>query len=192
MVVNTPKKAVEKFPVKKKVEDTSVKPTETDSKLSTEEKVVEKPEEKKPIQKKPKKKKTEAFVNETSIPISTKHSTAICKFIKGKKIEKAISDLEKVIVKKKAVPMKGEIPHRKGMMSGRYPKKASEQFIKTLKRLKANAIVNEIENPMIVTAIANLGSRPYGKFGRVRKKRTHLKIIAKETKEKIVKKERKK
>ena len=39
----------------------------------------------------------EAAVNARSLPISLKHSVAICKFIRGKKISQAISDLEKVI-----------------------------------------------------------------------------------------------
>jgi len=174
----------EKETEKKPVEKEKVEEEKKEEK--TKEKIKEDEEKKKKVIKV---KKTEAFVNETSIPISTKHSIAICKFIKGKKIEDAIRDLEQVILKKKAVPMKGEIPHRKGMMSGRYPKKSAEHFIKILKRLAANTIVNGLENPLIADAIANFGSRPYGKFGRVRKKRTHLKIIAKEKKEN---KERKK
>ena len=168
--------------------ETEKKPVEKEKGKEEKEKTKEKPvgEEKKKVIKV---KKTEAFVDDTSIPISTKHSIAICNFIKGKKIEDAVNDLEQVVLKKKAVPMKGEIPHRKGMMSGRYPKKASEHFIKILKRLTANATVNGLENPVITEAIANFGSRPYGRFGRVRKKRTHLKIIVKEEKEN---KERKK
>jgi len=39
-------------------------------------------------------KKTEAFANVKSLPISTKKSIAVCKFIKGKTIAQAISDLE--------------------------------------------------------------------------------------------------
>lgn len=197
MVVNTPKEKIEKAPVKKaekpvekkeetkKIVEDKEKPVEKkeDAKKG-EEKSDEKKEDVKPkAQTKPKVKKTEAFVNETSIPISTKHSMAVCKFIKGKKIEDAINDLGQVALKKKAVPMKGEIPHRKGMMSGRYPKKAAEHFIKILKRLEANAIVNGLENTIITEAIANFGSRPYGRFGRVRKKRTHLKITVKVKKE---------
>ena len=138
--------------------------------------------EKKPVEssKKETPKKTIAIVNGKNLPISTKYSVAICKFIKRKKIENAISDLEQVLAYKKAVPMKGEIPHRKGMMSGRYPKKTAEYFIKLLKGLSANANVNGLENPVISEAIANMASRPYSRFGRVRKKRTHVKIIVKE------------
>jgi len=146
-------------------------------KLAKEEKT-----EKKPVQEKPK--KTEAVVNAHNLPISTKYSAAICRFIKNKKIENAIADLEQVLVLKKAVPMKGEIPHRKGkgIMSGRFPKKATQNFIRLLKSLSANANHNGLENPILVEAIANIGSRPYGKFGRVRKKRTHVKIKVKEEK----------
>ena len=175
-VVETQKKETEeKVEEKKKEIETSKK--ETEEKV---EKTDEKKETKKSVETKPKVKKTEAVVNIISLPISTKHSTFVCKFIKGKKIEDAIKDLEKVVILKKAVPMKGEIPHRKGMMSGRYPKKTAEHFIKLLKGLSANANVNGLENPIISDAIANLASRPYSKFGRVRKKRTHVKIIAKQ------------
>ncbi|MFH1431505.1 MAG: uL22 family ribosomal protein [Nanoarchaeota archaeon] len=122
------------------------------------------------------------MVRGVSVPISTKDSIAICKFIKKKKIEKAINDLEQVLIHKQAIPMKGEIPHRKGrgMMSGRYSKKAAESFIRLLKSLKANA--QELNEPVIAEAIANIASRPYGRFGNIRRKRTHIKIVAKEKK----------
>ncbi|MBI4116704.1 hypothetical protein HY449_03085 [Candidatus Pacearchaeota archaeon] len=124
-------------------------------------------------------KKTEAVVNANSLPMSTKTAGAICRFIKGKEIQRAISDLEEVIAKRKAVPMKGEIPHRKGnIMSGRYPKNASEIFIKLLKSLNSNANYLSVENPIISEAIPNNAPRPYGKFGAVRKKRTHMTIKA--------------
>ncbi|MEM3091062.1 MAG: uL22 family ribosomal protein [Candidatus Pacearchaeota archaeon] len=139
---------------------------------SAKEKIVSKKEEKT--------KKEESIVNAYNLPISTKVAVAICRFIKGKKIQDAISDLEQVIRLKKAIPMTGEIPHRKGkIMSGRFPKSASKEFIRVLKNLLANANYNNIENPIIFEAIPNKGSRPYGRFGTVRRKRTHLKIIAK-------------
>jgi ribosomal protein L22 len=126
-------------------------------------------------------KRDNAIVNGKGVPISTLDSIYICKFIKKKKIEDAIKDLEEVLKKKKAIPMKGEIPHRKGkIMSGRYPKKASEEFIKLLKSLQANANTNGLESPIIIEAVANIASRPYGRFGRVRRKRTHILIKAKE------------
>ena len=139
-----------------------------------------KPEKEKVPEKNVKPKKTEAVVNAKNVPISTKHSSAICKFIKRKRIPQAISDLEQVIKIRKAVPMKGEIPHRKGkgMMSGRFPQKAAKEFIILLKSLGANANYNGIENPIIVGAKANIGARPFGKYG-IRRKRTHITITAK-------------
>ena len=163
-----------------------VKPVETQKEEIKEDKGTKdnevKGEKKTVAQKKEAPKKDMAIVNMSNVPMSTKYSAAICKFIKNKSIEDAIADLEQVIVLKKAVPMKGEIPHRrgKGMMSGRFPVRASKSFISALKTLSGNALHNGLENPVIVEAVANIGERPYGRFGRVRKKRTHLRIVAKE------------
>ena len=136
----------------------------------------EKAEEKKEIKKaeQPKVKKSEAVVKGISLPLSTKTSRDICKFIKGKNIQKAIAELGQIAIKKKALPMKGELPHRKGkIMSGGYPKKASEYFIGLLKSLQGNANANGLSEPIITEAFANIASRPYGGHGRVRKKRSH-------------------
>jgi ribosomal protein L22 len=82
---------------------------------------------------------------------------------------------------RKAVPMKGEVPHKKGnIMSGKYPVKAAAIFIKLLKNLTANANVAGLNDPIISESIANIASRPYGKFGAVRKKRTHVKLVARQ------------
>ncbi len=138
---------------------------------------------------KPKKEKNEALVYGRSLPISTKHAIAICNFVRNKKIEHAIKDLQDVVNMKKAIPMKGEIPHRKGkIMSGRYPKKASLEFIKLLKGLNANASVNNIntneDKVKINIAIANKASRPYRRFGRHQAKRSHVLLKVKIPKEK--------
>ena len=132
--------------------------------------------EKKKDETKPK--KTEAVVNISGLPISTKHSIAICNFIRGKNIDNSIAILGDVQRLKRAVPMKGEIPHRKGnMMSGRYPIKAAGEFIKILKSLKSNAIVNELElEKYVIFCKSNIASRPYRKSGRARGKRTNVQI----------------
>ncbi len=126
------------------------------------------------------KKVTRAVTNLSNLPISTKKARDVCRFIKGKRIEEAIEDLEEVIAKRKAVPMRGEIPHKKGkgISSGGYPKKVAQFFIKALKNLEANS--RELNDPIISLAIANIGSRPLGRFGRIRRKRTHLKLVAEE------------
>jgi len=146
--------------------ETSPEKTEAPKKLEV--KKIEKP------------KKTEAKIGITSAPISTIHSINLCRFIKKKEIEKAIEELEKVVSKKRALPMKGEYAHKKGMMSGKYPQNSTKYFIKILKSLRANANANDIKNPIITKAIANLAPRPRGRFGRYKRKRTHIMIIVKE------------
>jgi ribosomal protein L22 len=150
---------------------------------ATEQKVEVKKEEKKE-----KPKKTEAVVNGRNLGISKKHSMAICDFIRGKTAEKMIPELEKVVKLKRAIKMKGEIPHKKGMMSGRYPVNASKVFIKLLKSLQGGISVNGLENAYIETAKANDASRPYRRGGKERFKRTNVLLIARE---KVIKSENK-
>ena len=122
--------------------------------------------------------KREAIVNGKDLKFSTKHSIAICNYIKKKNIDKAIFMLEEVANYKKPVPMKGEIPHRKGkIMSGRYPINAVQGFIRLLRSLKSNAIANELElEKYVIACNASYVSRPYRRFGRRRFKRTHVTI----------------
>jgi ribosomal protein L22 len=159
----------------KKQENVGGKKTEIAAETKKEDKKEIKPEEKKEKKIVKKIKRDEATINGISLPISTKDSTAICRFIKHKSIDKAISDLELVEKLKKAIPMKGEIPHRKGkgIMAGRYMTKPVGFFIRMLKNLKANANMNEMEEPIITEAVPNRASRPYGKGG-MKRKRTHI------------------
>ncbi len=123
-----------------------------------------------------------------NLSISKKHGLAICKFISKKKIEEAIRDLEKVVKLKIPIPMRGEIPHKKGkgIMSARYPIKASRIIIKLLKGLNANAFVKniEIENYRIA-AKTNSAPRPYKRFGQKKMKRAHIIIKLIKLKNKI-------
>lgn len=187
-----------------KMPEESKKPEEK-IKEKVEKKVAEQPKEKekktkekKEEAKEKKEEKTEAVAYGKDLTLSTKHCIAICNFIRGKKIDRAISLLGEVLQMKRAVPMKGEIPHRKGkIMSGRYPLKACKQFIKLLKQLVANATVNEIEiEKWGIECKANRAARPYKRFGNKRFKRTHviLKLNSKpeKKKKKKIKKTRKK
>lgn len=182
--VSAPKvenKNMQKAPVKKeeKVED---KKTE----VKADEKVDKKKEKKQPVKKI---KKEFVVVNARSVPISTKDAKYICKFVKKKRIGDAIRDLEDVIARRKAVPMKGEIPHRHGkIMSGRFPQRASKEFIVLLKSLLGNANNHDVEEPIVSEAIANKAARPFGRFGRWQRKRTHVKLVAREFKLKEKKK----
>jgi ribosomal protein L22 len=158
------------------------KETETPTTEKEEKKIKE---EKKEIKKPVKKiKKEEVSVNAKSVPISTKYAMSICKFVKGKRVGDAIRDLEQVVLLKKSVPMKGEYSHRKGkgMSGGSFPQRASKHFIVLLKSLAGNANNHEIYEPIIFEASANWAQAPKGRFGRVRRKRTHVTLKAKEMK----------
>jgi ribosomal protein L22 len=90
--------------------------------------------------------------------------------------------LEQVILLKKVVPMKGEYAHQKGkgISGGKFPQRAAKDFLVLLKSLAGNANNHEIDVPIIVEAIANKASMPFGRFGRVRRKRTHVTLKARE------------
>ena len=138
--------------------------------------------EKKKVEKKLPK-KDEAVALGKSFHISKKHGMYICSFIKNKKIDDAMKDLGEVILMKRAVPFKGEIPHRKGkgMMSGRYPVKAAGLFINLLKSLKGNVLVNgmDLDKTRIKIASANWAARPM-RSNRREGKRTHVVLKARE------------
>ena len=165
------------------VEETKTEADKEETKTEAgkeETKTGQKPEEKKKAEQK-KVKKELAFIKMSGLPISTKHSIALCRFIKGKTIERALEEMEKVAGGKLAVRMKGEIPHRHGigMMSGRYPINAAKIFVKVLKSLEGNASVSGINEPVITLASASWGSRPM-KRGGMKFKRTYLYIEARE------------
>ena len=124
----------------------------------------------------------DVVVRARDVGISTKHAMAICKFIRHKKIDYSIKFLEEVVGMKKAVPMKGEIPHRKGGFAGRYPIKAAEVFITILKSLSANASAKGLDAENIrLFASANKASRPHrpGKYSGRKFKRAHIFVSAK-------------
>lgn len=82
------------------------------------------------------------------INVSWKHCNEICHFIKGKKVDKAIPYLEKVIKKEAFIPYrrytKG-VGHRENGQIGRYPEKASKIIIKLLQNAKANAEFKDLD-----------------------------------------------
>ncbi|MFA5019485.1 MAG: uL22 family ribosomal protein [Candidatus Pacearchaeota archaeon] len=160
------------------------KEAKTESKPDAKEEV-KKEEKKKPIVKNPVVKKEFAVVNGKSLPISLKHAKEIARFIKRKKIDEAIELLNKVIIKKIAVPFRGELAHRKGkrlngkgMDGGKYPLNASKEFIKLLKTLSASSNINglDLDKTIIVEIIANKAPDQMHRFGSTKFKRTHVMI----------------
>ncbi len=139
---------------------------------------LKKEENKKPEKKTKTTRKKEAIVKGKDLPLSKKHCMALCNMIRGKKLDKATALIEKASKMEIAVPMKGEIPHRKGrIMSGRYPINAAKQFVKMLKQLSANATNNDIDiDKGIIECKADQANRPYRRFGRMKFKRAHVTI----------------
>ncbi len=137
--------------------------------------------------------KNEVYAVGRNYSFSQKHAAAVCKFIRGRTIPEAIALLERVQSKRTAVPMKGEIPHRRGNIErGRYPVKASYYIIKLLKSLKGNAAAKSLDEDSLVIkmAKADRGETPMriGRMGR-RGKSTHVTLVG-EGKE-VMRKEKK-
>src|SRR3989338_10492066 len=83
-----------------------------------------------------------ATVNARSLPISTKMSVEVCNFIRNKDLNIKKIMLKDIVLMKKALPVKRynhDLSHKPGMAAGRYPIKATTQFIKLLNSLEKNA-----------------------------------------------------
>ena len=72
-----------------------------------------------------------------NLPFSFKVAYEVAKFLKGKKVTRAIRELNEVKEQKTAIPYKRynrDTPHRRGdMAAGRYPVKAAEYVLPLLK-----------------------------------------------------------
>lgn len=121
------------------------------------------------------------------LPVSTKHCVEISNYIRGRRLEDAITLLEQVVAKKHAIPFKRhlrDLPHKPGIGPGRYPEKASLEIINLLKSASANAQHKGmgVSNLYIKHICAHLASRPwhYGRQTRRKMKRTHLEVVLEE------------
>src|SRR3989304_3206971 len=99
-----------------------------------------------------------------NLPIPHKASYEIAKFIKHRRVEWAIKNLELVQQNKVAVPFRRynrDVTHKPGMAAGRYPRKASLHIVKLLKNLKGAAKNKgfNIGELVIVHAAANYGPK---------------------------------
>lgn len=126
--------------------------------------------------------------------ISHKHAREIAVAIKGMKIEKARDYLQDVVKLKRAVAFRryhNEVGHKSdtGIMSGRYPQKAANEFIKLLDNLESNAEYRgmDLDRLRIVNATVHKG-RKIERFipramGRATPKidiLTHVELVAQE------------
>ena len=140
----------------------------------------------------------EAKASGRNIGISRKDSVEIANFIRGKMVAKVKVLLEGVIEKKVVVPYRRynrDRGHKRGKVAaGRYPVKASTEFLRLLASAEANAVNKGMsaEDLIVSKVIANKGNGQmhHGRMRGREMKRTHLEIEVKEIKRK--KKETKK
>ncbi len=132
-------------------------------------------------------KESMARANGVALPISLKFSVEICRFLKDKKINDAKEILTKVIKKKIALPFKtynADLCHKKNIGPGRYPMKASGEFIKLIESVEANAQFKGLNTSNLVIAhiCANQVAKALhqGRHSRRKFKRTNLEIVVKE------------
>lgn len=126
--------------------------------------------------------------------ISHKHAREIAHSIKGKSIESARSYLQSVTRLERAVPFKrynNEVAHKSdtGVMSGRYPEKAANEFLRLLDNLESNAEYRgmDLDRLKIINATVHKG-RKLERFtpramGRASPKvdiLTHVELVAQE------------
>ena len=136
-----------------------------------------------------------AIINGLNLPISTKASIEICNFIKHKSLNLARDQLNLVLKKKLAIPLKRfhkDRGHRAGSIGpGFYPEKPTKEIIKLLNSVEANAQNNGLNTDLLLlkNIIVNKASTP-SHSGRNRglKKRTHIHIEVEEMEVKSTKK----
>ena len=123
-----------------------------------------------------------------ALPVSFKQSVEICRFIGNKNVNDAKKMLQNVVEKKSAIPFKRynwDLGHKKKIGPGRYPQKASEEFIRLIENVEANAQFKGLNTSNLI--IAHVSAHKAGKtwhFGRKsrrRMKRTNVEIIVEET-----------
>jgi large subunit ribosomal protein L22 len=111
------------------------------------------------------------------LPISPRHSVAICRHIRGWHLERAKDFLADVIELKAAVPDRkyGSSGHRRGKVGpGRFPEKAARHILKVLEGAEANAEYKGlVTDEMVIAHIAAHRGRSWeGRFPRARGRAT--------------------
>ncbi len=130
-------------------------------------------------------------------PVSLKYSVEIISNIKGKRLDKALEWLDRIIRGEEYLPIRKymkKMGHRKGeakgfTKTGKYPFRCLKAFVELLKSAKANADYKGLdsENLLITHMFASQGFHrvSYQAQGRIsgkmrKSKSTHLEIIVRE------------
>jgi large subunit ribosomal protein L22 len=90
--------------------------------------------------------------------ISRKQAHEISTAIKGMTVNTARGFLENVVLLKQAVPYKRhvrDVPHKRGMCTGRYPQKAAKEFLKVLLNAQNNARYKGLESDNLLIKLVN-------------------------------------
>src|SRR3989344_265721 len=124
------------------------------------------------------------------LPISIKTSVEVCRFIRGRNVVVAKNMLRDVVALKRAVPFRRyvlDIGHRKGMATGRFPKKTSKEILEVLESAETNAQFKGMNGSRLFVAhiAAHKASSPM-RGGRKRgqsAKKAHVEIILQEREE---------
>jgi large subunit ribosomal protein L22 len=135
--------------------------------------------------------KTSAKSMGKDLPISPKVAIEISNFLRGREVNNAIAILGRVQEKTQAIPFKrfaNALGHKpgKGMAAGRYPIKASGEFLKLLKNAKANASNQGLSGTLKITHIAaQRANEPFRNRAkeRITFKRAHVEIVLTEVRE---------
>jgi large subunit ribosomal protein L22 len=108
------------------------------------------------------------------LPVSPKHSIEIARFVRNMTTKEAVAYLEQVVLKKKAIPFKRfnrNVGHKRGLVgwdAGRFPVKASREFISLIQSAEKNAeyVGLDADKLTIIHAAANRGRGTRGVFPR--------------------------
>ena len=125
--------------------------------------------------------------------ISPKVAMEIAAHLRGRPVDRALAILERVLRKEEAIPYRrftNAVGHRPGpLAAGRYPQKASLEFLKLIKNAKANAA--GLTGDLVVSHVAvNRAAETFrgrAKF-RHQGKRAHIECVVIEAGEKREKK----
>ncbi len=139
--------------------------------------------------------KTTAKAYGKELRVSPKKSYEVCNMIRGKDVDTALSILEDIIEKKRAVPYRRHnklTAHNKGVGSGGYPVKAAMVIKETIEEAQSNAEDKGLDTErMKILSIAahrgrpTKGNRPraHGRSTPFHRKTTNLEVILQETEE---------
>ena len=122
-----------------------------------------------------------------SLPISFKQSVEICRFIKNRNTDDIKRILQSVMKKKTAIPFtkyNSDLAHKRKVGPGRYPEKASIEFIKLIESAESNAQFKGLNtsNLIIAHVSAHKASKVWhsGRKSRRKMKRTNVEIVVEE------------